>query len=171
MAAPLLGRAMPHGRELHGDTVLAESAAIVQYIIARHGGGRLAVSPTESNFARYLYWLHYAEGSLMLQLLREWSLERMLPDADATPGMARVRETTRLQVSMVEDTLAASPYFAGDAFTAADVMMVFPFTTLRRFRALDLTSCPAIQAYLQRIEARAAYRKAMALAGPGVKAG
>ena len=85
-----LKRVHPLGRApviRDGDTVLAESGAIVEYVVARHGGGRLAVAPSEPGFARYLYWLHYAEGSLMLQLLREASLDRMLPDADATPGM------------------------------------------------------------------------------------
>ena len=152
-----------------GDTVLAESGAIVEYIVARHGGGRLAVAPDEPDFARYLYWLHYAEGSLMLQLLREVSLERMVPDADALPGMARVRETTRLHLAAVEAHLAAFAHFAGSSFTAADVMMVFPFTTMRRFRPLDLGPHPALRDYLARIEARPAYRRAMERAGPDRK--
>ena len=159
-----LGRA-PAIRD--GDLVLAESGAIVQYIIARHGGGRLGVAPSEPDFARYLYWLHYAEGSLMLQLLREWSLDRMLPDADAAPGMAAVRETTRLHLSTADAHLATFPHFAGQAFTAADVMMTFPLAAMPRFRALDLAPFPNIQAYLRRIEARPAYREAMRRAGPG----
>ena len=76
------------------------------------------MAPTAPDFARYLYWLHYAEGSLMLQLLRESSLDRMLPEPDAVPGMARVRETTRLHLRVIDDTLAASAWFAGDEFTA-----------------------------------------------------
>ena len=173
-APDALKRVHPLGRApviRDGDTVLAESGAIVEYIVARHGGGRLAVGPSEPDFARYLYWLHYAEGSLMLQLLREWSLERMLPDADAAPGMARVRETTVLHLSMIEAHLAQHAYFAGAAFTAADVMMAFPFTTLLQFRALDLSPYPALQAYLRRVEARPTYRRAMDRAGPGRKAG
>ena len=152
-----------------GDTVLAESGAVVEYIIARHGSGRLAIAPSEPDFAQYLYWLHYAEGSLMLQLMREWSLDRMLPDPDAAPGMARIRANTRLHLSFINDHLSKHAYFAGQAFTAADVMMVFCFTTLMRFRALDLSPYPTIPAYLQRIEARPAYVKAMQLAGPGKK--
>lgn len=105
----------------------------------------------------------------MQQLLREWSLERMLPDPDTAPGMARVRAMTRLHLSVINDHLSKHPYFAGRAFTAADVMMVFCFTTLMRFRALDLSPYPAIPAYLQRIEQRPAYLKAMQLAGPGRK--
>ena len=161
-----LGRA-PAIRD--GDTVLAESGAIVEYVIARHGGGRLAVAPSEPNFAQYLYWLHYAEGSLMLQLMREWSLDRMAPDADSLPGMAQMRDATRLHLSVTDQHLARTPCFAGPAFTAADIMMAFPFTTLRRFRALDLAPCPAIEAYLRRIEARPAYCRAMEIAGPGRK--
>ena len=51
-----------------GEVVLAESGAIVEYILARYGFGRLSVAPADPDFPRYLYWLHYAEGSLMLQL-------------------------------------------------------------------------------------------------------
>lgn len=154
-----------------GDVVLAESGAIVEYIVARHGGGRLSVAPDAADFPRYLYWLHYAEGSLMLQLLREWTLERMLPDADAAPGMARIRDATRQHLTMVEAHLAQFPYFAGAAFTAADVMMVFAFTTLQRFRTLDLGPFPALRAYLARIAERPAYRRAMAVAGPEATGG
>lgn len=154
-----------------GEVVLAESGAIVEYVIARHGGGRLGVPPDDPAFAEYLYWLHYAEGSLMLQLLREWSLERMLPDADAAPGMAAVRANTRLHLGFVEARLAAAAYFAGDEFTGADIMMAFPFTTLLQFRGLDLAPYPALIAYFARIAERPAYRRAMAVAGPGIKAG
>lgn len=153
-----------------GETVLAESGAIVEYIVARHGGGRLAVGPEQPEFANYLYWLHYAEGSLMPQIMREWYLDRMLPDADAAPGMKRIRSATRTHLALVEGHLASHPYFAGDAFTAADIMMAFPFTTMRRFRDLGFAPDSAIQAYLHRIEARPAYRAAMERAGPGKRA-
>jgi glutathione S-transferase len=155
----------------NGDVLLAESGAIVEYIVARHGGGRLSAAPSEPRFARYLYWLHYAEGSLMLQLLRERSLDRMLTDPGAAPEMARVRATTRRHLDFVEDALTEFPYFGGETFTAADIMMAFPFTTLRLFLPLDLAPFPALRAYLTRIETRAAYRKAMDVAGPGIGAG
>lgn len=172
IAPESLQQVHPLGRApiiVDGDTVLAESGAIVEYVIARYGQGRLGVAPGAGNFAQYLYWLHYAESSLMLQLLREWSLDRMLPDADATPGMARVRAVTQQHLAFVDVHLATTPFFAGPELTGADIMMVFPFGTLRRFRALDLASYPAIEAYLARIEARPAYQRAMAKAGPGVK--
>ncbi len=104
------------------DVLLAESGAIVEYLIARHGQGRLSVPPSQPNFPRYLYWLHYAEGSLMLQLLREWSLDRMMQDADSHRGMARVRAGTKAHLAGVETALTRSSYIAGNAFTAADII-------------------------------------------------
>ncbi len=145
-----------------GGTELAESGAIVEYLLARYGQGRLAPAPSAPEFPRYLYWLHYAEGSLMLQLLREWSLDRMVADADSLPGMARMRESTKTHMAMIEATLAASPYLAGEAFSAADIMMAYPFTTFLKIRPMDLSPYPALQAWVKRLEARPAHAKAMA---------
>ena len=156
-AATALGRA-PVIRD--GDVELAESGAIVEYLIARHGKGRLAVAPDAPEFPQYLDWLHYAEGSLMLQLLREWSLDRMLPDADRHAGMARVREGTVAHLGLVEARLQANPYFAGAMFTAADIMMAYPFTTFRRICPIDLSPYQSIRAYVARLEERPAFLKA-----------
>jgi len=145
-----------------GGTKLAESGAIVQYLLARYGHGRLDVAPSAPNFGLFLYWLHYAEGSLMLQLLREWSLSRMLPDAATNPGLAKMREGTQMHLGMVEAALTEAPYFAGQDFTAADIMMAYPFTTFRQHICpIDLAPYKAIQAWVQRIEVRPAFRKAI----------
>jgi glutathione S-transferase len=148
-----------------GDTVLAESGAIVDYIVHGHGGGRLAVQPEAAGYARYLYWLHFAEGSLMSLMLIALVLSRV-PEAGASPVTARIRERMKQMLLFVDAELGSGPWFAGADFTAADVMMVFPFTTMRLFLEYDLAPYPNIVAYLQRIEARPAYRKAMSLAGP-----
>jgi glutathione S-transferase len=151
-----------------GDTVLAESGAIVDYIVHRHAGGRLAVQPDAPEYARYLYWLHFAEGSLMSLMLIALVLSRV-PEGSASPVTARIRERMKQMLSFVDAELGSRPWFAGAHFTAADVMMVFPFTTMRHFLDCDLAPYPNILAYLKRIEARPAYRKAMALAGPTTK--
>jgi glutathione S-transferase len=148
-----------------GDTVFAESGAIVDYVVHRHAGGRLAVRPEAPSYARYLYWLHFAEGSLMSLMLIALVLSRV-PEAGASPVPARIRERLKQMLAFVDAELAAGPWFAGAEFTAADVMMVFPFTTMRHFLNYDLAPYPNISSYLKRIEARPAYRKAMALAGP-----
>ena len=148
-----------------GDTVLAESGAIVDYIVHRHAEGRLAVRPEAPNYARYLYWLHFAEGSLMSLMLIALVLSRV-PDANVSPVTARIRERMTQMLRFVDTELGSGPWFAGAGFTAADVMMVFPFTTMRRFLDYDLAPYPNCLAYLQRIQSRPAYQKAMAVAGP-----
>lgn len=145
-----------------GAVTLAESGAIVEYVLALYGQGRLSAAPGTPDFPRYLYWLHYAEGSLMLQLLREWSLDRMLERPDETPGMARIREGTRLHLSMIDDALSDGPYLAGAEFSAADIMMAYPLTTFRKHvRPIDLDLYPSIRAYVDLLEARPAYQRAL----------
>jgi len=151
-----------------GGTVLAESGAIVEYIVQRHGGGRLTVPPDAANYPRYLYWLHFAEGSLMSLLLIALVLSRV-PDANASAPGIRVQARMNHMLAFVDAELAQVPYFAGADFTAADVMMTFAFTTMRRFLDYDITPYANIVAYVKRIEGRSAYRKAMALAGPDAK--
>jgi glutathione S-transferase len=151
-----------------GDRVLAESGAIVDYIVQRHGGGRLAVQPEAPEFARYLYWLHFAEGSLMSLMLIALVLSRV-PEASESPVRTRILDRMKQMLAFVDAELADRPYFAGTDFTAADVMMVFPFTTMRHFLEYDLAPYTNILAYLKRIESRPAFQKAMALAGPGIK--
>ena len=151
-----------------GDTVLAESGAIVDYIVRRHAGGRLGVEPQSPDYARYAYWMHFAEGSLMTLMLIALVLSR-IPEASDSAVKARISNRVKQLLEFVDGELASRPYFAGDAFTAADVMMLFPFTTMRRYLDYDLAPYANILAYLGRIEARPAYRRAMALAGPDAK--
>lgn len=152
-----------------GDTVLAESGAIVEYLVNRHAGGRLAVPPAAPNYARYLYWLHFAEGSLMTLMIVALVLSRM-PDGRASPAGTRVQARLQQMLAFVDGELASSPWFAGAEFSAADIMMTFAFTTMRYFLEYDLSPYPRILAYLARVEARPAYRKAMDVAGPKVGA-
>jgi glutathione S-transferase len=150
-----------------GDTVLAESGAIVEYIVHRHAGGRLAVPPADPCYARYTYWMHFAEGSLMSLMLIALVLSR-IPEAKESRVRARILERMDKMLAFVDAELGAGPWFAGERFTAADIMMVFPFTTMRRYLEYDLAPYPNIAGYMKRIEARPAYAKAMALAGPDV---
>lgn len=174
------GAAPPPMKEIHaigkapiirdGDTVLAESGAIVDYIVRRHGRGRLGVRPEAPEFARYLYWLHFAEGSLMSLMLIALVLSRV-PEASESPVKKRILDRMGQMLAFVDAELADRSWFVGEAFTAADIMMAFPFTTMRRYLQYDLGPYANIVAYLKRIESRPAYRKAMALAGPDVKQG
>jgi len=153
-----------HRREANG-IVLAESGAIVDYIVHRYGKGRLAVASQAPEYAGYLYWLHFAEGSLMSLMLIVLTVSR-IPEAKESPVRARLADRMARMLALVDEKLAGHDYFAGGEFTAADVMMVFPLTTMRHFLDYDLSPYANIRAYLARIEARPAYRKAMAIAGP-----
>ena len=146
-----------------GDTVLAESGAIVEYIVQRHGKGRLAVRPEAPDYARYIYWMHFAEGSLMSLMLIALVLSRV-PEAKESPVRTRILDRMKQMLAFVDAQIAGREYFAG-AFTAADVMMLFPFTTMRKFLDYDLAPYANIVAYVKRIESRPAYREAMARVG------
>jgi glutathione S-transferase len=151
-----------------GELVLAESGAIVEYIVQRYGKGRLSVPPESHAYPQYLYWMHFAEGSLMTLMLIALVLSRV-PEAKDSPVKERIGKRVHQLLAFVDGALADREYFAGTEFTAADVMMVFPFTTMRRYLDYDIAPYPNIAKYMQRIESRPAYEKAMRIAGPDVK--
>ncbi len=148
-----------------GDVVLGESGAICDYVIQTHGEGRLAVQRGEPGFADYLYWFHFANGTLQPVILQVWSLERVDP-SDKNAPLRMARERFSRVFATVEQRLGEVPYLAGEALTAADIMIVFSLTTMRLFNRYDLSAWPNILAYLQRIGARPAYRRAMQKADP-----
>jgi glutathione S-transferase len=110
-----------------------------------------------------VYWLHFAEGSLMSLMLIALVLSRV-PEAKESPVNTRILDRVKQMLAFVDAELGDGPWFAGAEFTAADVMMVFPFTTMRRFLDYDLAPYANIVAYMGRVEARPAYRRAMASA-------
>jgi len=172
---PVSRLAPPECRALHptgtapviteGDLTLAESGAIVDYIIAKHGGERLALGPDHPNFAEYLYWFHFANGNLQPSMMRDALLRWVDVPAD-NPIAMLIHERLERSFALLEARLAQTPYLAGAEFTAADIMNLFSLTTMRMFHPIDLTPYPAILAYLQRIGARDAYQRAMRKSDP-----
>lgn len=146
---------------------LGESGAIVDYIVGRYGAGRLALRPDHPDYADYLYWLHFANGSFvateMLTLVAN-----ALGAAPDNPGRGFIAARSGRAFDLVEQRLGEAVWFAGDTFTAADIMMVFPLTTMRLFIPRDLSAYPNIRAYLRRIGERPAYRRAMEKGDPGL---
>ena len=143
-----------------GELVLAESGAIMDYILAKHGGGRLTLGPNHPDFAHYLYWLHFANGNLQPNMGRNMILRRLkLPDDD--PTLVAMKGRLSRALDLVENRLREAVYLAGTEFTAADIMMGFTLTTMRLFMPLDLGPYPHIKTYLRRIGDRAAYQRAM----------
>ncbi len=147
------------------DLTLGESGAIIEYIIHRHGGGRLAVPPADPAYPDYLFWFHFANGSFMPAVMM--GMVASMAAADGSPVMANLRRRVDKAWAMVEARLGAATYLAGDAFSAADIITVFPLTTMRLFSPRDLGDYPNIARYLQTIGARPAFQRAMAKADPG----
>ena len=148
-----------------GDLVLGESGAIVEYLARRYGGEKLFVSFERDNFGDYLYWFHFANGSMMPSATIPIVLKMAGGSHEATSGLA---DRLERNYAMLENRLGRVPWLAGDTFTLADIMMVFPLRTMRLFAPRDLSPYPNIRAYLARIAARPAFKKAMEKADPGL---
>lgn len=149
-----------------GDLVLGESAAIVEYMAQTYGAGRLFLRAGSPGYADFLFWFHFANGSLMPAALID-SLARRVGGEDEM--MAGLRTRLDRAYDLLEARLGAAPFLAGGAFTAADIMILFPLTTMRRFSRRDIGPYPHVRAYTERIAARPAYRRAMRKAEPDLQ--
>ncbi len=156
---------------------LAESGAIIEYLIDRHGNGRLIPPPGTPERLRYTYWLHYAEGSAMPPLLLSLVFAR-LPRGPMPffmrPIMRRVASKVRdsfiapqlaLHLDHMENELESTTWFAGEELTPADIQMSFPIEAAAARDALG-GQRPGLTAYLERIHARPAYQRALEKGGP-----
>jgi len=155
---------------------LAESGAIVEYLIERYGDGRLAPPRGSAERLRYTYWLHYAEGSAMPPLLLSLVFRRLqtAPMPFFVRPFARgiahkVRDTfiaprLKLHFDFMESALADADWFAGAAFSGADVQMSFPLEAGHARGMID-ASRPRLAAWLARIHARPAYQRALEQGG------
>jgi glutathione S-transferase len=150
-----------------GALVLAESGAILEYVIAKYGNGRFAVRADQPNFADYLFWFHFANGTMMPAEMGS-VISSMLGLVEGKPVMAMLKDRSERAFALVERRLGEVPYFAGNEFSAADIMMLFPLSTMRAFVQRDLSSLSHIKAYLKRIGERQAYQRAMAKGDPGM---
>jgi glutathione S-transferase len=154
---------------------LAETGAIVEYILARFGQGRLVPEPGTDDQLRFLYWLHYAEGSAMTPLLLKLVFTRIPQGAPPllrglvkgvmNQANARLADPQiRLHLDYWDGELAKAEWFCGRQFSAADIMMSFPLEAAAA-RA-DAKSRPMVKAFLDRIHARPAYQAALKVGGP-----
>jgi glutathione S-transferase len=150
-----------------GALVLGESGAIIEYVVAKYGNGRLAVSSDKPNFADYLFWFHFANGTMMPS-----QMTGFITSLVGAPGDNVVLEALKaradLAFALVEKRLSEMPYLAGSEFTAADIIMGFPLTTMRAFIPRDLGPLPNVRTYLKRIGERPGYQRAMAAGDPAM---
>jgi glutathione S-transferase len=153
-----------------GDMTLGETGAIIEYLVRRYGGGRLIKAPGEVGWEDHLYWWHFGNATFMpalnLELTARW-LWNGQDDPTLTALRAHWAERPLKCYRMIDRHLGENPYFAGTDFTTADIMMVFPLTTMRHWDPRDISDYPNVLAYLRRIGERPAYRQAMEKAEPG----
>ena len=180
LAPPELMQVHPLGKSPvitdEGQTI-AETGAIVEYILERYGAGRLAPAIGTPERLRWRYWLHFAEGSAMPPLLLKLIFERIKvtpmpffvkPIAKGISNKvlaAMVEPNLKRQLDFMEAELGKSEWFAGPQFSAADIQMSFPVEAAAQRAGLD-ASRPKLMAYLKRIHARPAYKKALERGGP-----
>ena len=163
LAPPELQAVHPLGKSpvVEADGLkLIESGAIVDYLIRRHGGGRLRPALDTTDFDSYQQWLHYAEGSAMLPLLLKLYVSR-LGDAGA-PLWPRIDSELANHLGFVDRALAGRDWLLGDALSGADVQMSFVGEAARGLRA----GYPHIDAWVRRFQQRPAYRRALERGGP-----
>lgn len=141
--------------------VLAETGAIVDYLIAKHDGSALKPAYGDPDFVNYLFWFHFANGSMMPR-----GMMQMVASAMGGNVSNMLGDRGGAAYAMVEKRLGEARWFAGDRFTAADIMMIFPLTTMRLFVPRDISGYPNLLAYLRRVGERPTFRTAMAKADP-----
>ncbi len=160
-----------------GGAAIAETGAIIEHLVETHGGGRLVPAKGTGAYRRYRYWLHAAEGSYMPPLVMALFLNRM--ETAPMPFFARpiakkltqaVRDgylthTTKALFDYLDAELARSQWLAGEEFTAADVMMSFPAEAALQ-RADAAKAAKNLKAYVGRLQARPAYKRALEKGGP-----
>jgi len=179
LAPPALRKVHPLGKSpvlTDGRLTLAESGAIVEYLVERYGKGRLVPPPGTPARLRYIYWMHYAEGSLMTPLLLKLVFDRI--ESTPMPLIARpvaraicerakkgfIQPQIRQHLDYLEAEIGKTGWFAGRSFSAADIQMSFPLEAAAASAGLD-KRWPKLQDFLRRIHARPAYRVALERGG------
>jgi glutathione S-transferase len=145
-----------------GRTVVVESGAIVEYVVRRHGQGRLAPAETSPDWPHYVQLMHYAEGSAMLPLMLKLYLGR-LGDAGA-PLQPRVTSEIENHFGWLEAGLGDADWFVGGKLSAADIQLSFAIQALRMLHGLEKFT--NLARFLERLKARPAYQRALERGGP-----
>lgn len=165
MRAPEYRKVHPMGRVPaleDGDVTIFESGAIVEYVLARHGDGRMRPAVDSPEFPAYLQWLHYAEGMIMPPVNIIVVETIFLPPERRNDGnVARATKLLGQMLSAVDAHMEGREYLAGE-FSGADIMTGHACTVSRRLGA-DVSDKPNVEAYIERCNARPAMQKAWAV--------
>lgn len=146
----------------YNDQILVESGAIMELLLAREGKGRLVPPVDSTDFAYYLQWMHFAEGSLAARIFSDYRVAQL---QGGKPQAARgVSGPDTLKFA--DAFLAKNAYFGGKDFSAADIMMLFPIAYAEILKAANLSDYPNIVAWRKRVEERPAFQRMVKVARP-----
>jgi glutathione S-transferase len=148
-----------------GDQVMVESGAIIELILARAGNGRLQPAVNSPDYPYYLQWMHFSEGSFAARAIADYRVA-LIQGKPKTPAGGYKLVDTEAVLAFMEDFLSKHPYFGGSAFSAADIMMLFPTNLTEAFNIADLSAYPHIIAWRTNVEGRPAYKKMLSVARP-----
>jgi len=165
MAPPELKKVHPLGKSpviTDGGHTIAESGAIVEYILEKYGSGRLRPDPDSDDHFRYIEWLHYAEGSAMVPLLLH--LYAGFLGESAAPLRPRIDSEIASHLSYIAHALDGREFLVGASLTAADIQIAFVLEAAQASGFLK--GYPALEAWLARLQARPAYGRAIEKGGP-----
>tara|TARA_R110000782_G_scaffold57702_7_gene121021 strand:+ start:1644 stop:2330 length:687 start_codon:yes stop_codon:yes gene_type:complete len=180
LAPPELAELHPMGKApvvVDGDIVLAESAAIIEFLVDKYGQGKLRPEAGTDEHRSYTYWLHFAEGSLMPLMLVSLIVARIAnapmpffakPVARGIAGKVKagyLDPNVKRSLDFMEKTLTASHFFCGNELSAADIQMSFPIEAAA-VRSNLQSDYPKLSEFLERIHARPAYQRALEKGGP-----
>ncbi|HZC17376.1 MAG TPA: glutathione S-transferase [Caulobacteraceae bacterium] len=163
LAPPELKAVHPLGKSPvieDGAIRIAESGAIVEYVVERHGGGKLRPDPKSDAHVAYNEWLHYAEGSAMLPLMLNLYVMRL--GEAAAPLQPRIESEIANNLAYISGALGDRDYLMGE-FTGADVQVSFVMEVARAFG--KLAAYPNLTAYLARLHGRAAFKRSLEMGG------
>jgi glutathione S-transferase len=149
--------------------VLAESGAIVEYLIQKYGNGKLALGPAHRDFAEYLYWFHFSNSTLQPALFRRAMLRGAIPNSASDMRYLGSDARVKGALNHMNTRLLANKWLAGEEFTAADVMTGWCVTTMRIFEPIDLSEYEGIFGWVKRFSEREAYRRALGKCDPELK--
>lgn len=144
-----------------GDQVMTESGAIIETILNRYAPGKLRPALDSADYPNHMIWMHHAEGSLAGRVIADYRVWMIAPPKERSRLV-----DSEAEYQFAEDYLAKHPWFGGQEFSAADIMMVFPLNFGMALNVVDKTQFPNINAWKARIEARPAYQRMLAKARP-----
>lgn len=143
------------------DQILVESGAIMETILSRYAPGQLTPDIESDDYPLHVMWMHYAEGSLAARLFSDYRAWRTNPPTERSMFV-----DSEAVVQFAENHLRANPWFGGQEFSSADIMMLFPLNVATGLNLVDEAQFPSIAAWKDKVQSRPAYQRMLEVARP-----